>query len=66
MDIDFIMAYEDGILSPDEQIAGFAAGITSGMVWQLQGSYGRMAHGLIRAGYISQTGEILRTAEDED
>lgn len=50
MDIDFIMAFENGELDEEAIIAGFQAGIASGLVWQLQGSYGRMARRLIEAG----------------
>lgn len=53
MDINFIMAYENGELSDEEIIAGFQQGIDSGLVWQLQGSYGRMATRLIESGYCS-------------
>ena len=33
--------------------------IRTGIVWTLQGSYGRMARDAIQAGEISQEGEIL-------
>jgi len=46
----FIMAYEGGELEEEEIIAGFQELINSGLVWQLQGSYGRMAERLIAAG----------------
>jgi len=49
----FIMAYESGDLGDDydEQVfAGFQELINSGLVWKLQGSYGRTARGLIDAG----------------
>lgn len=46
----FIMAYEAGELSEDEIIEGFQSLIDSGVVWTLQGSYGRMAARLIEAG----------------
>ena len=43
MDVDFVMAYENGELNQLEVIAGFQKGIDSGLVWQLQGAYGRQA-----------------------
>lgn len=47
----FIMAYESGDELPKEEIVkGFQALIDSGLVWRLQGFYGRMAESLIRAG----------------
>jgi hypothetical protein len=39
MDINFIMAFENGDLDDEAIIAGFQAGIDSGLVWQLQGHY---------------------------
>ncbi len=50
MDIDFIVAYEAGELDEEESIVGFQKLIDSGLVWQLQGSYGRTAKYLIEAG----------------
>ena len=48
--VGFIMAYEDGELSDEEIIKGFQELIDSGIVWKLQGHYGRMATRLIEAG----------------
>lgn len=50
MDVNFIMAYEAGELSEEDTIAGFQKGIDSGLVWQLQGHYGRTAKYLIEQG----------------
>ena len=50
MSLDFIMAYEAGELSEEESIEGFQKLIDSGLVWQLQGSYGRTAKYLIENG----------------
>lgn len=47
----FIMAFEGGELEEREIIEGFQHLIDSGLVWQLQGSYGRMASHLIEEGY---------------
>lgn len=49
--MNFIMAYENGETSEEETIEGFQHLIDDGTVWQLQGSYGRMAKALIEAGY---------------
>jgi hypothetical protein len=57
-----IMDYEDGELSGNDTLELFAALIESGVVWSLQGSYGRTADQLIRAGYIDERGTILRWA----
>lgn len=48
--VDFIIEYEAGALSEAEVIDGFQHLIDSGIVWSLQGSYGRTAATLIAAG----------------
>lgn len=46
----FILDFESGELDESEIVEGFQHLIDSGIVWQLQGSYGRMAACLIDAG----------------
>lgn len=48
---EWLMAFEDGELSDEQVIEGFQAMINTGLVWRLQGSYGRMADALIKAGH---------------
>ncbi len=49
--LDFIIAYEGGDIDDDEVIIeGGQAIINDGLVWQLQGSWGRLASNLIEAG----------------
>jgi hypothetical protein len=50
-DVDMIIAYENGELGVEETISLFQKLINSGLAWQLQGSYGRMANALIEQGY---------------
>lgn len=51
-----IMAYENGELDECETIELFQELINSGLVWQLQGSYGRTAKALIDAGHCELKG----------
>ena len=48
----FILAYEAGEIQDEEEVyAGFQELINRGMVWTLQGSYGRQAVQLIQQGF---------------
>lgn len=51
--LDRMIAWEQGDLDDDETIALFQELIDSGLAWQLQGCYGRMAYALIENGYCS-------------
>lgn len=66
---DQIIAYEEGELDEEEVDALFAALIESGLVWQLQGSYGRTAVELIAAGrivgYEMEYGLIVKVQGDD-
>lgn len=48
--VDFIIDYEAGVLSEEEVIEGFQQLIDNGIVWSLQGHYGRTAATLIESG----------------
>ena len=54
--LDFIMRYEGGECTEDEIVKGFQALVDSGLAWQLQGSYGRMAAHLINVGLVTVPG----------
>jgi hypothetical protein len=56
-EIDDIIAYESGELQEEEVIALFQRLINSGLVWRLQGHYGRTARALIEAGLCTQAFE---------
>ena len=49
--LDFIMDFESGELNQEEIIKGFQGLIDQGIVWSLQGMYGRTAANLIESGY---------------
>lgn len=55
-----IMAYEQGELDQDQTLELFATLLRSGVVWQLQGSYGRAAADLINAGVLTAKGERIK------
>lgn len=46
-----------------ERIQALAYLIKTGVVWQLNGMYGRNAAACIRAGYISKEGDVLISEE---
>lgn len=52
--VGFIMDFEGGELDEDQIAEGFQHLIDDGIVWQLQGSYGRMAADLINAGICKE------------
>lgn len=51
-EIDSIIAYEQGELDEQQTIDLFQRLVDSGIVWNLQGHYGRTAEALINAGYV--------------
>lgn len=59
-----IMAYEQGDLSTRKTLELFAHLIQTGLVWSLQGSYGRAAKSLIEQGYITKEGTPTQKALD--
>ena len=48
-----IIAYENGEMDEEEVISLFQELVDTGMVWVLQGHYGRTAQALLDAGEIS-------------
>ncbi|MBT7337973.1 hypothetical protein HN801_04695 [Candidatus Peregrinibacteria bacterium] len=48
-----IIAYENGEMNEEEVIILFQELVDTGMVWVLQGHYGRTAQALLDAGEIS-------------
>ena len=48
--VDQLIAYEEGQLTEDQEIALFEQLVETGMCWQLQGHYQRVAATLTEAG----------------
>ncbi len=51
--IEFIINFESGNATHEETISEFQKMIDTGVVWHLQGFYGRTAAQLIEAGYCT-------------
>jgi len=51
--IGWIIAYEQGDLGGEEEIALFQELVDTGDAWKLQGSYGRQAQAFIEAGLVT-------------
>jgi hypothetical protein len=49
-----IIDYENGGMTEEETISFFQELVNSGLAWQLQGSYGRMAAYLIEKGLVKR------------
>lgn len=64
-DVDKIIRYENDEMDTAEVLDLFAGLIASGVVWQLQGSYGRTATSLIEADLITPEGEITDRGHTE-
>ena len=58
-----IIDYECGHLSDAKTLRLFSELIKTGMVWSLQGHYGRTASALIGDGWIERDGTITDKAE---
>ena len=57
--VDKIMAYEQGDMDVPDQVEFFQDLIDTGMVWELQGHYGRVAQEMSRAG-VCQARDVMK------
>ena len=55
-----LLQYEDGMLTFEETVELFQALINSGLVWQLQGFYGRQAMTFIKNGNCERPQETKK------
>lgn len=58
-----LITYEEGALDVMETLELFALLVKSGLVWDLQGSYGRVANELMHLGYLTPDGRVTEFAE---
>lgn len=60
-----IIRYEAGEMGNADTLELFAYLLQSGLAYQLQGHYGRVASALIQQAYLSEGGDILRDVDDD-
>jgi len=58
-----IISYEQGEGDANDTLNLFADLVSTGMVWGLQGHYGRIAQYLMDKGYLDISGNILKDAQ---
>ena len=61
--IDQMMEYESGQLSDPETLELFSAIVKDGLIYSLQGHYGRTANSLIQDGWLDNKGNIIKELE---
>jgi hypothetical protein len=64
--VNAIIDFENGDLDDNETIALFSALRKSGLLFQLQGFYGRTFMSLVRGGYLNEAGDVLALPDEVD
>ena len=59
-----IITFEEGEMNDEQVLDLFSELVKTGMVWELQGSYGRFAKQLIENDFLTEGGEITQHAKD--
>jgi hypothetical protein len=59
-----MMAFEEGELSNDEALKLFSELVKTGVAWELQGAYGRVAGDLIARGVLTEDGDIAAVPDE--
>lgn len=54
-----LIDFEAGNMEPDEVLELFAHLVKTGLAWELQGMYGRIAKQMLRDGWINKEGNVL-------
>jgi len=55
--VEHVIRYENGEMTEEETVDFFQELVNTGLAWNLQGHYGRMAMHLIEAGLVSNGGD---------
>lgn len=61
-----LIAFESGNMTMKEEVELFSKLLKSGMVWKLQGFYGRIANSFIENKILSKDGRIMRYPDDKE
>jgi hypothetical protein len=61
-----IVEWESGEMSEEDEISFFQEMVNSGVVWQLQGAYGRQAKAMLDAGVITSPFQVVGDSDDAD
>jgi hypothetical protein len=64
--LDFMIKWESGETTAEEEIQLFQGLVNSGMAWQLQGAYSRQAQALLNAGLIQSPFQVVADSGEQE